>query len=82
MKMTQQHYDQLSAAINCAKDSAPYSLEQYREKGLSDERYRWDLLWTAQMDGVSGNSWVCKNLYPYLNDDHIDTALRQITATK
>ena len=43
------------------------------EQGHSDMRYRWDCLWTSKQ-----SRWVCDNLYPYINDDHIDTALRRI----
>ena len=38
-----------------------------------NKRLRWDLMWAA----VSP-VWICDNVYPYANDDHIDTALRQI----
>ncbi len=37
------------------------------------KRFRWDLLYTA----VSSN-WICDNLYSYMDDSHIDTALRSI----
>jgi hypothetical protein len=38
-----------------------------------DKRYRWDLLWAA----VSFD-WVNHYLYGYLDDNHIDTALKAI----
>lgn len=38
-----------------------------------NKRYRWDLLWMAFKE-----KWVCDTLYPYLNDTHIDSALRSI----
>jgi hypothetical protein len=40
-----------------------------------DMRYRWDLLW----EGGLGD-FLSRDLYPYLNDDHIDTALRSFIA--
>ena len=75
MKITQTHYNQLSALLQPAIDSTP--VDTYRKAGLSDKRYRWDMTYKA---GLS--TWICDNLYPYLNDDHIDTALRSITGTK
>jgi hypothetical protein len=36
-------------------------------------RDRWDALSAAGLI-----PWVCSTLYPYLNDNHIDTALRAI----
>ena len=38
-----------------------------------DRRYRWDALYDALPA-----AWVCDYLYPYMNDTHIDTALRAI----
>jgi hypothetical protein len=46
-----------------------------------NKRYRWDLFWYAQrVANPFGPStkWVCDVIYPYANDDHIDTALRSI----
>ena len=37
------------------------------------KRARWDLFRAAIPP-----AWACQTLYPYLNDDHIDTALRAI----
>ena len=47
----------------------------YQEAGLSDERYRWDLLLRS---GMSTNVYYHNGL----NDDHIDTALRNITGKR
>jgi hypothetical protein len=44
-----------------------------------DKRYRWDLLWMSRIkigDGVGIKGDL--DLYAYMNDDHIDTALRSI----
>lgn len=62
--MTPADYAQLRSAI------APVWGKYQAEHGHSAERHRWDLLW------ASGYSVV--PLYAYLNDDHIDTALRSI----
>lgn len=71
MKMTPEHLAKLKAAIT------PLDTEErradYRRYGMTSKRYRWDLTYAA---GLS--SWVCHALYPYLNDTHIDTALRTI----
>lgn len=37
-------------------------------------RQRWDALYAA---GLS--RWICDNLYSYMNDTHIDTALRSLS---
>lgn len=76
MKMSQDHYGYIYNAIK--KNEA--IIEKHRACLLKDprvkdleKRLRWDMLYTS----VS-SQWVCDNLYPYLNDDHIDTALRRI----
>ena len=58
-------------------------LMDYRKRGLSDMRYRWDCLYASGLKigdgaGMPGDL----NLYAYCDDTHIDTALRRITNTK
>ena len=78
MKMTSEHYSYLKAQI------APIALRinpmDYRKQIVAegrskdpDKRVRWDYLWAAKI-----SSWLVDNLYSYLNDDHIDTALKAI----
>lgn len=38
-----------------------------------DKRLRWDALYAVNL-----STWICDNLYIYLNDEHIDSALRCI----
>jgi len=75
MKITVEHYDALRIAI----ESSPVypRLLDYRARGLSDKRYRWDCIWAVH-NGL--RSWFGE-VYQYANDDHIDTALRKITGT-
>jgi hypothetical protein len=44
--------------------------KSYHAAGLTDERFRWDCLWSSGFD--------TRSLSSYLNDSHIDTALRRI----
>ena len=82
MKITAQDYKILETHVISAMAVLP-TLAEYREKGLSDKRWRWDLLWRSGLKigdsvGMPGDL----NLYDYCNDTHIDTALRKITGTK
>lgn len=85
MKITKEDFEKLRAAIS------PLDTPQERERYLLgkipradsvkdlDKRYRWDLLYRSGLkigDGVGVNGDI--NLYAYLNDEHIDTALRSI----
>lgn len=75
MKISKEHYKHLESAILPLMKEIPLSL--YVEKGLSEKRYRWDLSYRANL-----STWICDNIYPYADDSHLDTALRQITGTK
>ena len=74
MKMKHEHFKELENAIVPIMNIIP--LDAYKDAGLTEKRYRWDLCHKANL----GN-FICRTLYPYLNDDHIDTALRKITNT-
>lgn len=52
-------------------------LSEYLAAGMSAQRWRWDLTYWL---GLS--AWLHEHVYSYANDNHIDTALRQITGTK
>ena len=77
--MTPLHFDALELAIQTAIKESGKSISDFRsayqDAGLSEKRLRWDILWSVPAD-------VRKNLftdfYHYLDDTHIDTALRKI----
>jgi len=81
MKITTEHYSYLLSEIDTLLDIHNLDVEtvkkDYEQKGLSMQRMRWDLVYHAKL-----TKWICDNLYSYLNDNHIDTALRRITNTK
>ena len=58
-----------------------YPPSYYARRGLSDERHRWDMLWHACEHSKKPHGCFCADLYKYLNDSHIDTALRYIVRT-
>jgi hypothetical protein len=72
MKMEKSHFEFLKSNIREVANKETWV--RYKNAGLSEMRYRWDMLRYA---GVTSR-WIVDNLYPYLNDDHIDTALRKI----
>ena len=75
MKIKPEHYQYLSDQVSRAITHMP-GLDEYQAAGMSAKRWRWDALWAAKI-----SSWIQENIYPYANDDHIDTALRRITGT-
>ena len=76
MKITQEHYKHMLDAMKWHVLSIPN-----RRKAIATDprvkdaakRLRWDLLY----DSVTSR-WICDNLYSYVDDTHIDTALRSI----
>lgn len=79
MKMTPEHYAKLEAGCKAVIAAHPDIAATYAKAGLTPKRRNWDILDAATIDGVTGSQWVC-SLYSYLNDDHVDTALRRIMA--
>ena len=75
-KMTEPHL----WALRCASLDwlRRYPPAYYRARGLSDARHRWDMLWHAVAHGAPPMT----ELYAYLNDATIDSALRYIVRTQ
>jgi hypothetical protein len=78
MKITPEHYAQLENGIHAVLAAHPTVKTDYAAQALSDMRLNWDLLRAAKINGKSGITWVCDELYSYLNDAHIGTALAKI----
>jgi hypothetical protein len=68
MKMTPEHYNTMKTKIDKFIESAGIALILEYKANHSDMRFRWDLFHHAFcFDSAT---------YQYLNDDHIDTALK------
>lgn len=75
MKIKPEHYDELLASISpwVAQLQSHRANLAARQVNDIDKRLRWDALYAAKP-----SRWVCDTLYPYVDDTHIDTALRSI----
>lgn len=80
MKIIPEHYNTLRSAITQAQQGY-HTLEEYQAQNLTAKRWRWDLLWWAKRHQLLPDDFVTDTLYRYVDDSHIDTALRKITAT-
>ena len=78
MKITQEHYKALKAAVTPYIDANPW-VKAPPAGGLSPMRLRWDILWVVQDRKEFDFVHI---LYPYLNDNNVDTALRHIFGHK
>ena len=74
MKITPEDYAKLKDAMSVMLIIAPGSLSNYQERGLTERRWRWDLLHAATQRGL----FSVVPLYKYMHDDHIDTALKVV----
>lgn len=79
MKIAPDHYvvirDAISALPNEAVAAHKLSLRDDARVNDLGKRFRWDLLHAARL-----TPWVCSTLYPYMNDSHLDTALRAVVS--
>ena len=76
MKIKPEHYDYMLTAMREAAKVSNISEQYFIDNKIGKDfakRYRWDLVYRARL-----GFWICANIYPYANDDHIDTALRSI----
>jgi hypothetical protein len=76
MKMKPEHYKAIESGLNAISSDLDKAEHEYAERGLSDKRMRWDAFRFARINGDS-TKWLCDTLYPYLNDEHVDSALRR-----
>lgn len=75
MKITPAHYSAIRSAILPLADRFRDHREFLKSEGKSkdiEKRLRWDAFHASKHAGI------LSDLYAYLNDDHIDTALRSI----
>jgi len=63
------HYNQLKRKVFALLDKQPKGTAK---KALNSMRLRWDIYW------ASGGAFSNASEYHYLNDNHIDSALKQI----
>jgi hypothetical protein len=85
MKITKEDYQRLNSMIVTVLHENQGVQVIYKNKGLSDMRFRWDIYHKitddAQHSGRVGDYLFCRRLYDYLNDDNLDTALRAIVSS-
>jgi len=84
MKIKPEHYEHMKTEIDrvCFVYADEISLhietvKKFKKYKDLKKRIRWDMFNTAQL-----TNFACNTLYKYLNDDHIDTALRKIMGDK
>ncbi len=85
MKITKQDYSTLKGIIEAELNNRGQTIDALRTYKASlssnpkvkdiNKRFRWDLFNIA---GKPALDLCCNTLYKYMNDDHLDSALKQI----
>ena len=81
LKIEQVHYEMIRRYINLAivnyKSTFSELKKDYADDGLTEKRFRWDLMYVANkiFQHDHGKS-MFDALYEYINDTHIDSALK------
>ena len=76
MKIRQEHYKILLNGLRGILPRLQQGQPAYVEEGLTPKRFRWDALYATKLRVSSERNECELPLYDYMNDDHIDTALR------
>ena len=77
MKMTEEHYQQFKELISHRFTKESY--DKYQQARLSQTRWLWDSAYGHDLaTRQSVARWISDYLYPYLSDNHIETALKRI----
>jgi len=75
MKITPEDFATLKAMIQPVIERMPVSEYRAANPTFSDKRIRWDYFHAA---GLPALTFLCDVLYLYMNDTHMDTALKTI----
>ena len=68
MKITYRDFKTILYAVYRAQQGME-TLREYKQKGLTPKRWRWDLLWRAERLGFLPDRFVLDTLYSYVDDD-------------
>jgi len=79
MKMKQEHYnhilEQMKTVQPQIQEQREFIIAESKAKNV-EKRLRWDIFYVCKL-----SNYACDVLYEYLDDTHVDTALKRIMAT-
>ncbi len=75
MKIKPEDLDTLRTLLQPVIDRLPIAKYRAANPAFSDKRIRWDYFHAA---GQPALKFLCNTLYQYMNDEHMDTALKAI----
>ena len=74
LKMTDEDFQSMAQAVLAVVKKHPQAYAEYKAKGLSDQRYNWDVLRAS----VWFTGDTMNRMYSYLNDSHINAAVAAV----
>lgn len=77
MKMKPEHFQTLKDSMNAVRNT-PATLDLAIHCDLTDIQFLWKWFYRTPIEGLRPEAWAFKNLYPYLNDKNIETALKKL----
>lgn len=75
MKITKEDFAKLKSFIDPVLERVPVAEYRKENPTFSAKRVRWGYFHAA---GQPALEFLCGHLYSYMNDDHMDTALKTI----
>ncbi|MBU0847352.1 hypothetical protein KKH23_09240 [Patescibacteria group bacterium] len=78
MKIENEHYKQIKESVKETLSRHGLTYSGYASEFTDDSPAMWRLYHASNILGKSAVNFTVKTLYVYLNDNHIDTALKQI----
>lgn len=73
MKIKTEHYQEMKKAIEALPRDKVLEHKALELGNDKQKRFLWDVFWAAKLYKLTSDC-----LYDYLNDDHIETALKKI----
>ncbi len=77
MKIKSEHYNTLR---DCMLETSkhPLIIDLKVSGGLTDLQFVWRWFFATPIENQRPEAWMCKTLYSYMNDNHLETALKKI----
>lgn len=81
LKIKKEHFDHIAEKIAKTLENNPEAIAAYESGNFRNSnrvkclqtRFNYDIL-----NYSVGSKWICDNLYPYMDDSHLKTALTRI----
>lgn len=83
MKILPEHYEYLNHKLTQVMDGCDIIgvTESYKNRGLTFNRFCWDVLWASRIKISHSHNTCDLPLYDYMDDTHLKTAIKKIVTS-